>query len=117
MCQSRTCSPLAQTTRATTIAADASSTSARSLTSDECGKTSVSSPRSAPAPNRYAIDRALMRTSKSSGRALTGDSLESAPAATRREPRERLVAFDHAPLDRIVVRAVVHQVPGLVGHI
>ena len=52
MCQSRTCSALAQTTTATTIAAEASSTSARSFTSGECGNTSVSSPRSAPAPNR-----------------------------------------------------------------
>ena len=67
-----------QTTAATTIAADASSTSARSFTSSECGNTSVSSPRSAPAAEQIG-DRA----------SLDADVEELRQRPHRRKPRKR----------------------------
>src|SRR3954447_21416027 len=90
-----------------------------SRNSGSCGSSSVSAASPAPAVNRYASARALMRRSNSSGSSFTGSPrpLGLEPPAPCRQPRESLVALDDAALDRILVAAVVDQVPGLVGDV
>src|SRR5215216_6000587 len=78
------------------------------------GSISVRAASAAPATNRYASARALVRSSNNSGSSVNS-GLESSTA--RREAGQRLVTFDDASFDRILVAAVVDQIPGLVGDV
>src|SRR5512133_2629559 len=81
-----------------------------------CGRSSVSAASAAPAANRYASARALIRRSNSSGSSFTGSprGLGLEPPAPCRQARKSLVTLDDAALDRVLVVAVVDQVPCLV---